>query len=558
MKKLIALFSSLFLFLNISWAQHDSIAYDSLSKAINNARLQYTYMLSKISDTTKFPRTIYADSSLKLVSVGDWTTGFFPGSLWLLYEYSGDDLWRTAARKWTNSLKNEQNHTGDHDIGFIMNTSFGNGYRLSRKASYFPVLMQSGRSLQTRFSPIVGCTKSWSWFKPFPVIIDNMLNLELFFNAYGLSNDTSFYTMAISHAIKTKQNHIRPDSSTFHVVDYDVDSGYVKWQGTKQGYSDSSTWSRGQAWGIYGYTMMFNYTHDTLYLNTAKKLLAYYMKNLPADNIPYWDFNAPNIPNEPRDVSAAAITASALIDIFTFTSDTIFLRFAEKLLQTLASSVYTAKVGQNSGFILRHSTGGYNYYVDLPVNYADYYYLEALIRYFKIRSDFSFANHRPEIITESLPVVYKNKACELHLAFFDYDGDSLSSSITGLPSGLYYDSQGTISGMPAVSGNFLITLTLSDGMLNRQVVYQLKIDLALFEADLKGFKTMPCFPNPFIDYVLIPYTINSPLLFNAMGESINFISQHSEGYTRVIVNKELPIGSYIIQSGNTYCKCMKQ
>jgi hypothetical protein len=269
-----------------------------------------------------------------------------------------------------------------------MNSSYGNAFRMTGDGYNIPILVEAGQTLSNRFSAVVGCTKSWnsgswpaysnnkgSW--SFPVIIDNMMNLELLLKTSLFTNDSSYYKNACIHANTTNLNHIRPDSSTYHVVDYDVATGLVRARGTKQGLADGSCWSRGQAWGIYGFSMMYKFTRDSVYLNNAKKLLGYYLKNKPADHIPFWDYNVTTIPNTYRDASAAAITSSALIDLYTSTNDSIFLIYAENIIQSLSTSAYTNALGTKANFILSHSTGGTNgYEPDVSQNYAEYYYIE--------------------------------------------------------------------------------------------------------------------------------------------------------------------------------------
>jgi hypothetical protein len=274
-----------------------------------------------------------------------------------------------------------------HDMGFKIYCSYGAGYRLTNDSKYKEVIIQSAKTLSTRFNPVVGCIKSWDhntdkW--SYPVIIDNMMNLELLFAATRLTGDSSFYRIAISHANTTMKNHFRFDFSTYHVIDYDTLTGKVKNRNTHQGYSDESSWARGQAWGLYGYTMCYRETRDPKYLQQAEKIAGFIINhpNMPADMVPYWDFNAPNIPNEPRDASAAAIIASALSELSTFSKNgSLYRQTADRIIKSLTED-YRSPIGENRGFILLHSTGAkpMNSEVDVPLIYADYYYLEALIR----------------------------------------------------------------------------------------------------------------------------------------------------------------------------------
>ena len=335
----------------------------------------------------RLPRTA-EKGKLKTTASKGWVSGFFPGTLWYLYENSGDSLLLEAARNMTERVRKEQYTTTNHDVGFVINCSFGNGYRLTGDSSYRAVLVRAARSLSTRFSPVVGCTRSWDGARwNFSVIIDNMMNLELLMWAADRSGDKSLRDMAVSHADKTLKHHFRPDFSSCHLVSYDTISGQPHLKQTHQGLSDSSAWSRGQAWGLYGYTCMYRLTGDARYLEQARGIAGFLInhRNMPADGIPYWDFDAPALASTPRDASAAAIMASALVELSGFVpaaEGERYMAFAEKQIRTLASPEYTAPAGENGGFILRHSTGAYPFSseVDVPLTYADYYYLEALTR----------------------------------------------------------------------------------------------------------------------------------------------------------------------------------
>jgi hypothetical protein len=332
-----------------------------------------------------FPRTV-EKGHLKLVSATDWTSGFPSGVLWFLYDYTGKKEWRTAAEQQTVLMEKEQWNKTTHDMGFKMYCSYGSGYRLTKDPAYKEVLLQSARTLCTRFNPTIGCIRSWDNRKwAFPVIIDNMMNLELLFAATRLSGDSSFYRIAVSHANTTLKNHFRADHSSYHVVDYDSATGGVISRGTHQGYADESAWARGQAWGLYGFTMCYRETKNKAYLQQAEAIAAFILNhpNLPADKVPYWDFNDPAIPAVPRDASAAAVMASALLELSDYSMHKKEYRQAATAILTSLTNQYRSRVGENYGFILLHSTGHKpaNSEIDVPLNYADYYYLEALLRY---------------------------------------------------------------------------------------------------------------------------------------------------------------------------------
>jgi len=291
----------------------------------------------------------------------------------------------------TSLLEKEKNNTGTHDLGFMMGCSYGNANRIEPKPGYKEILLTSARSLSTRFNPKVGCIKSWdSKTGDFLVIIDNMMNLELLFWATKVSGDSSFYKIAVTHANTTLKNHFRSDNSSYHVLNYDEQTGAVKEKKTAQGAANESAWARGQAWGLYGYTVTYRETKDPIYLEQAKKIANFIVlnPNLPLDGIPYWDFNAPNIPNALRDASAAAILASALLELTRYVGKDLantYLNLAKNIIKTLSSAEYTGGPGTHGGFILKHGVGHLpaKSEVDVPLTYADYYFIEALMRYKK-------------------------------------------------------------------------------------------------------------------------------------------------------------------------------
>lgn len=374
------------------------------------AGAQLKNMLKETGEAdTAFPRTTNKEGNLVTTNMYDWTSGFFPGSLWYAYEYTGDSALRKAAIHWTEQLEPLKDFTQHHDLGFMMYCSYGNAYRLTGNEKYKDILLQSARSLSTRFNPATGCIKSWNLFKSwhgnktynFPVIIDNMMNLELLFFASKIAGDTSFRNIAISHAVQTMKNQVRKDYSSFHVVCYDPATGKLTGRETTQGYADNSTWSRGQAWGIYGFTMCYRETKEKRFLKTAQGMADYFInnKNLPADKVPYWDFNAGeegyvpgiksnarNVSVKYRDASAAAITASALLELSTYTKGAKARKYkavAAQMLHSLGGPQYRAPLGTNGNFLLNQCVGSipHNVEINTPLVYADYYFLEALQRY---------------------------------------------------------------------------------------------------------------------------------------------------------------------------------
>ena len=357
--------------------------------------LQSLEMLKSINggciDYNKMPRCITSGQySWKCVDVkDDWCAGFWPGILWYNYEYTKDSLLKKEAQKFTSSLRFlSKQKAYDHDLGFLIHCSYGNGYRLTKDPSYKQILLDTADSLATLFNPKVGTILSWprniKSYGGHNTIIDNMMNLELLLWASKNGGHAKLKQIAISHADTTMKYHFRNDYTSFHVVVYDSITGKCIKRLTHQGYSDDSMWSRGQAWAIYGYTMMFRETNDYKYLQFAKNILNAYIKRLPKDNIPYWDFNAPQTPQKPRDASAAAIVASALLDLYSFSGERKYYDIAYQTLVSLSSKEYQSR-NKACSFLL-HSTGHYpnGTEIDSSIIYADYYYIEALIKLKKI------------------------------------------------------------------------------------------------------------------------------------------------------------------------------
>lgn len=322
---------------------------------------------------------------LRTCDVYDWTSGFFPGSLWLAYELTGDERLLLDAVDYTNKMLPATFYTGTHDLGFMVGCSYGNALRLCPDDSLKTVIIRTADNLASRFNPEIGAIRSWD-FGPwnFPVIIDNMMNLELLFQASKLTGDNKYKDIAIRHADKTMACHFRPDMTSYHVVSYNPD-GSIETRQTFQGRSDESAWARGQAWGVYGYTVCYRETGDKKYLEFAQKIADMIISRVKTeDHIPLWDYDAPNLPTTPRDASAAAVTSSALFELCGYLPDgQKYFNYAESILRSLSSPEYLAEIGTNCGFILKHSTGSlaHGSEIDVPLNYADYYYLESIKRY---------------------------------------------------------------------------------------------------------------------------------------------------------------------------------
>lgn len=337
----------------------------------------------------KLPKSM-KDGKLETSDYSWWCSGFFPGELWYLYEVNPTPELKRYAELYTARVEKAKTITNNHDVGFMLNCSYGNGYRLTGNPKYKEVMIEGAHSLATRYNPQLGLMRSWDSDKQkwqYAVIIDNMMNLEFLMWAGRATGDRTFTQMAISHADKTMANHFRPDYSSYHVVSYDTLTAQPHIKQTHQGYANESAWARGQAWALYGYTMMYREAKKQAYLEQANHIAQFLMNhpNMPADKIPYWDFDCPDIPHTVRDASAAAIMASALIELSQFNPNDFgkqCLNFAEQQIRSLTSPAYLATPGTNANFAIMHCTGHLpgNSEVDVPLSYADYYYVEALLR----------------------------------------------------------------------------------------------------------------------------------------------------------------------------------
>lgn len=347
----------------------------ALEVAVEQDKAQAEVMLELQGE---MPKT-FENGKLVTANIRWWTSGFFPGSLWLLYEHTGDNELRQYAEHFTSRLESLKDYTGTHDLGFMVFCSYGNGYRLTGNEAYKDVINQASASLATRYNETVGCIRSWNTGRKehpeedYIVIIDNMMNLEML-------EWSGYHDLARKHADTTIANHFRDNYSTYHVVTYNELTGEVTDKRTAQGDADASAWSRGQAWGLYGYTMMYRVTGLGRYLEQAVHIADYLIPRLPEDAIPNWDFDAEK---QMKDSSAGSIMASALIELYGHTGNKEYLAVAERQLRSLSSPAYLAAVGENGNFILKHGTGHLpaGTEVDVPLTYGDYYFIEAAMRY---------------------------------------------------------------------------------------------------------------------------------------------------------------------------------
>ncbi|RYY48960.1 MAG: glucuronyl hydrolase [Chitinophagaceae bacterium] len=364
----------------------DAVHFADTSLAF--AYKQYQYFTRQVPDEA-FPRSLDKNGSLVTSNSEWWCSGFYPGTLILLQEDTKATVLQAEIKEKLNLLEKEKFNRSTHDLGFMMYCSFGNLNRVAPDSALKNILIQSAKSLSTRFSQVTKSIRSWDSQnkKEFIVIIDNMMNLDLLFYATRATGDSSFYNLAVTHANTTMANHFRPDNSSYHLVIYDSENGSILNKKTAQGANDSSAWARGQAWGLYGFTSAYRNTKDNKYLVMAEKIAAYLLEqpNRNADGIPYWDYNAPGIPNARRDASAGAIMASALMELATFCPENAskHVEEASLILTSLSGPAYRSAFGENHGFILKHGVGHLpaNSEVDVPLSYADYYYVEGLMRY---------------------------------------------------------------------------------------------------------------------------------------------------------------------------------
>lgn len=384
------LYSSFLFFLVMILGNVNCQAQYNVDNSISAKQLnsRFVKLLEYPIDSLGFPRSMSVKTGvIKKVPSKDWTSGFYVGTLWQLYTLTGDIKYKEYASKWNSFLEKEKFNNRTHDMGFKIYCSFGKGFQINKSEDYKKIIIKSAQTLCTRFNKKIGSIKSWDHNEDkwdFPVIIDNMMNLELLFEASKLTGDDAYKQIAIKHANTTLKNHFRKDNSCFHVIGYDTLSGKVKSKNTHQGYSDSSSWARGQSWAVYGFTMAYRYTKDKAYLKQAEATAKFFInhQNMPEDGISYWDYNYPNIPNTTRDASAAAVMASALLELYAFTKNDAYLNYSNKVINSLSSDKYLLSKSVEAPFVLDHSTGDWSKKAELdePIVYADYYFLEAIIR----------------------------------------------------------------------------------------------------------------------------------------------------------------------------------
>lgn len=361
-----------------------------------------TKSVLKVKETLKslkyvdsFPRNITpGEKEWNLVGEKDWCSGFWPGVLWYAYESSNDPEIRKGAEKFTESLKSiAYTPAENHDIGFMLYCSYGNGYRLTGNKEYKEVLLAAADTLATLYNPKAGTILSWPGMTHkfgHNTIIDNMMNLELLFWAAKNGENKELYNIAKSHAEVSMKRLVRPDYSIYHVTCFDEKTGEFVKGVTHQGYADESMWARGQGWGIYGFSMAYRETGEEEFLTTAAKLADHFLERLPEDGMPYWDFDDPKIPNAPKDASAAGVVACGMLELSEQLKDETlkakYFNAAKSLINKLGSDEYFS--GDVNDALLLHSTGHYphNSEIDVPIIYADYYFMEALIRLKKIES----------------------------------------------------------------------------------------------------------------------------------------------------------------------------
>jgi unsaturated chondroitin disaccharide hydrolase len=360
-----------------------------IDENFEHAEKQYLYMARQNLEKEKMPQSFNEQTGkFDARDIKWWCSGFYPGTLWYIYEQTKNPEIRKEAERSLKVIEPNQHYTGNHDLGFMIYCSFGNAYRITGNEAYKKIIFNASEALSTRYRPSIKSIQSWNKNDYFncPVIIDNMMNLEMMLWATQNGADKKYWDISVTHANTTIKEHFRPVNSSYHIVDYDLDSGKVLRKATFQGAANTSAWARRQAWALYGFVTMYRFTKDEKYLEQSEKIAEFILNhpNLPQDMIPYWDFDAPLMPKAKRDASAGAIIASALFELGQYSEQKKkYVESATGMIKSLASPAYKADVNTNGGFILKHSVGALplNSEIDVPLIYADYYFLEALKRY---------------------------------------------------------------------------------------------------------------------------------------------------------------------------------
>ncbi|TVR15933.1 MAG: T9SS C-terminal target domain-containing protein [Balneolaceae bacterium] len=435
----------------------------SIQQALNHAESKLLQTLDEINhNPSKHPGHTNPESGqwdINYLSRNEWTSGFFSGSLWYMYRLTGDESWKDLAITWTEDLEPMTNANFDHDTGFRIFSSFGNGYKTLNKRTYYRTLLRAANTLSRRFDPTIGAIKSWDWTGNYPVIIDNLMNLELLFWAAENSGNRSLYNIAKTHAETSLEHHMREDGSTYHVVDFD-NNGNVYRKFTTQGAGPTSVWTRGQAWAIYGFTMIYRFTEDKKFLDAAEAASQYFIERLPDDFVPYYDFYEPYRSVQTKDASAAAIAASGFLELYQYTFNSLYFNTAVEILLSLSSSDYSTHQSSLSS-ILNKSTL-HRGFGNVGTSYADYYYLEAILRYKEVlQEEFPELNVKNFLfLDQNYPNPFNNRTIiyysleqsgETELTVYDMTGRRIQTLVNGqMPAGSFlvpFDGSGLSSGV---------------------------------------------------------------------------------------------------------------
>lgn len=454
--------------------------FEAYSEAVRHASEKLRVTLEQLSyNSTLHPSTTDKNSGLwdrELMDRKNWTSGFFAGNLWQIYNLTGDEFWKQHAVAWTEDLESEAFESYDHDTGFRIMSSFGKGYETLKTRPYYRTILQGARTLSNRFNSRIGAIQSWNWIGNHPVIIDNLMNLEILLWASEQSGNRKWREIAESHARLTMQHHLRTDGSTYHIVDFS-DEGQVNWKNTRQGYSAESVWARGQAWAIYGFTMIYRFTEDPIVLDSAIKTARYFIERLPEDRVPPYDFLEPEPINRTKDASAAAITASALFELYRHTEDAHYFNTGVSILDSLASRKYSTYSSEMSSIL--NQTTIQRGDADVGSVYADYYYLEAILRYAEIMEmelpeiEASSINYldqnQPNPFNNSTTIYYSvEEPGEVSLTLYNSAGQRVRTLINGFRSPGTYRYNLNSGGLP--SGVYFYRLQLKNQAFTRKMI----------------------------------------------------------------------------------------